>query len=180
MHHYNCLFLQIFATLLALATASPIEDTPEVVAAKAEFQAAFDAAVAGQHAELMVVDGRTIVTDGRVQGPTAYLADLPEVTEAKAVFKAAFDAAAAGEHAALAPVQGAALPVAPIAPVVAHHAAYPYAAYPYAHGAYAHGAYAHAAYPYAHAGAYPYAHAGAYPYNLGYHGYPYVTVAASA
>merc|ERR1712051_306250 len=157
----------IFATLLALATASPIEDTPEVVAAKAEFQAAFDAAVAGQHAELMVVDGRTIVTDGRVQGPTAYLADLPEVTEAKAVFKAAFDAAAAGEHAALAPVQGAALPVAPIAPVVAHDA-------------YAHGAYAHAAYPYAHAGAYPYAHAGAYPYNLGYHGYPYVTVAASA
>merc|ERR1719350_2147668 len=117
----------------------------------------------------MVVDGRTIVTDGRVQGPTAYLADLPEVTD----FKAAFDAAAAGEHIALAPVQGAALPVAPIAPVVAHHAAYPYAAYPYAHGAYAHGAYAHAAYPYAHAGAYPYAHAGAYPYNLGYHGYPY-------
>merc|ERR1712073_186617 len=137
----------IFATLLALATASPIEDTPEVAAAKAEFQKAFDAAVAGEHAGL-------IVTDGRVQGPTAYLADLPEVAEAKAAFKAAFDAAAAGEHAALAPKPVEALPVAPVAPVVAH-AAYPYAAY-------------HAAYPYAHA-AYPYAHA-AYPYHLGYLG----------
>merc|ERR1719251_337885 len=153
---------------MALATASPIEDTPEVAAAKAEFQKAFDAAVAGEHAGLMVTDGRTIITDGRVQGPTAYLADLPEVVEAKAAFKAAFDAAAAGEHAALAPKPVEALPVAPVAPVVAAPvvaAHYPYAAY-------------HAAYPYAHA-AYPYAHA-AYPYNLGYHGYPYVTVAKSA
>merc|ERR1711862_467570 len=116
-----------------------------VAAAKAEFQKAFDAAVAGEHAGLMVTDGRTIITDGRVQGPTAYLADLPEVAEAKAVFKAAFDAAAAGEHAALAPKPVEALPVAPVAPVVAH------AAYPYAH----------AAYPYAHA---------AYPYHLGYLG----------
>merc|ERR1739840_85275 len=102
-----------------------------------------------------------IITDGRVQGPTAYLAGLPEVVEAKAAFKAAFDAAAAGEHAALAPKPVEALPVAPVAPVVAH-AAYPYAAY---HAAYP---YAHAAYPYAHA-AYPYAHA-AYPYHLGYLG----------
>merc|ERR1712001_164274 len=171
--HYTLIMKAfIFATLLALATASPIEDTPEVAAAKAEFQKAFDAAVAGEHAGLMVTDGRTIITDGRVQGPTAYLADLPEVAEAKAAFKAAFDAAAAGEHIALAPKPVEALPVAPIAPVVAAHGHYPYAAY---HAAYP---YAHAAYPYAH-GAYPYAHAG-YPYNLGYHGYPYVTVAKSA
>merc|ERR1712001_71442 len=136
--HYTLIMKAfIFATLLALATASPIEDTPEVAAAKAEFQKAFDAAVAGEHAGLMVTDGRTIITDGRVQGPTAYLADAPEVAEAKAAFKAAFDAAAAGEHAALAPKPVEALPVAPVAPVVAH-AAYPYAAY-------------HAAYPYAHA-----------------------------
>merc|ERR1712223_788564 len=106
----------IFATLLALATASPIEDTPEVATAKAEFQKAFDAAVAGEHAGLMVTDGRTIITDGRVQGPTAYLADLHEVAEAKAAFKAAFDAAAAGEHAALAPKPVEALPVAPPSP----------------------------------------------------------------
>merc|ERR1712241_432721 len=127
----------------------------------AEFQKAFDAAVAGEHAALMVTDGRTIITDGRVQGASAYLADLPEVVEAKAAFKAAFDAAAAGEHAALAPKPVEALPVAPVAPVVAAPvvaAHYPYAAY-------------HAAYPYAHA---------AYPYDLGYHGYPYVTVAKSA
>merc|ERR1712001_131796 len=116
--HYTLIMKAfIFATLLALATASPIEDTPEVAAAKAEFQKAFDAAVAGEHAGLMVTDGRTIITDGRVQGPTAYLADDAAVAEAKAAFKAAFDAAAAGEHAALAPKPVEALPVAPVAPV---------------------------------------------------------------
>merc|ERR1712223_395817 len=72
----------IFATILAVATAIPIEDTDEVKAAKAEHAAA--------HAE----------AEARALGEpvaTAYLADLPEVAEAKAAFQAVFDKYAAGE-----------------------------------------------------------------------------------
>merc|ERR1711963_399620 len=58
----------IFATLVALASASPIEDTPEVAAAKAEFQAAFDAATAGEHAAL-----------APAPVATAYLVAAPQV-----------------------------------------------------------------------------------------------------
>merc|ERR1711971_344373 len=113
----------IFATILAVTTAIPIEDTEEVKAAKAEHAAAHAAA------------------EARVLGvpvASAYLADLPEVTEAKAAFQAVFDKYAAGE---------VALPVAPVHvvnPVVAAPAVAPYW-----HGAYP---YAHAAYPYAHTG----------------------------
>ena len=81
---------QIFATVLAVATAIPIEDTDEVKAAKAEHAAA--------HAE----------ANARVLGEavaSAYLADFPEVVEAKAAFQAVFDKYAAGE---------VALPVAPV------------------------------------------------------------------
>ena len=85
---------QIFASLLAVAAAVPIEDTAEVAAAKAEFAAAFAAAEAGEHAGL-----------APVQGATAYLADLPEVAEAKAAHAAVFDAYTAGT---------VALPVAPV------------------------------------------------------------------
>merc|ERR1711893_521203 len=60
----------IFATVLAVAAAVPIEDTEEVKAAKAEFAAAF---------------------------ATAYLADLPEVAEAKDAFRVVFDKYANGE-----------------------------------------------------------------------------------
>merc|ERR1712217_385254 len=118
----------IFATVLAVATAIPIEDTDEVKAAKAEHAAA--------HAE----------ANARVLGEavaSAYLADLPEVVEAKAAFQAVFDKYAAGE---------VALPVAPVheVPAVvapATVAPYAYAAYPFAHG-----------YPYAgYYGGYPYA-----------------------
>merc|ERR1711892_318969 len=42
----------ILAAFLAVATALPIEDTPEVAAAKAEFSAAFAAAEKGEHAAL--------------------------------------------------------------------------------------------------------------------------------
>merc|ERR1711892_1583151 len=44
------------ASFLAVATALPIEDTPEVVAAKAEFSAAFAAAEKGEHAALAPVN----------------------------------------------------------------------------------------------------------------------------
>merc|ERR1711944_89502 len=112
----------IFATLVAWASASPIEDTPEVAAAKAEFQAAFDAATAGEHAAL-----------APAPVATAYLADAPEVAEAKAAFMKTFEDVEAGKVAL--PVA----PVAPTAPVVAapqvlynglyngyYHAGYPY------------------------------------------------------
>ena len=80
-----------------MASASPIEDTPEVAAAKAEFQAAFDAATAGAHAEL-----------APKPVATAYLADAPDVAEAKAAFMKTFEDVEAGK---------VALPVAPVAPV---------------------------------------------------------------
>merc|ERR1711892_664093 len=46
----------ILASFLAVATALPIEDTPEVAAAKAEFSAAFAAAEKGEHAALAPVN----------------------------------------------------------------------------------------------------------------------------
>merc|ERR1739838_727353 len=144
----------IFATVLAVAAAIPIEDTEEVKVAKAKFATAFAAAVAGEHAAL-----------APAAVATAYLADLPEVAEAKDAFRVVFDKYAAGE---------VALPVAPVhdvAPVVAAPVAIaapvaaPYwpGAYPYAHTAYA----GHYGYPYAHAGYAGYAgYYGAYPYAL--------------
>merc|ERR1711881_733286 len=84
----------IFATLLAVATAIPLEDTAEVKAAKEAFMAAFAAAEAGEHAAL-----------APVQGAAAYLADAADVADAKAAFKTTFDLYANGE---------VALPVAPV------------------------------------------------------------------
>jgi len=163
----------IFASLLAVAAAVPIEDTPEVAAAKAEFAAAFAAAEAGEHAAL-----------APVQGATAYLADLPEVAEAKAAHAAVFDAYTAGTVALpVAPVFTGVQPAHVVEPVVATPAVAPVAiaAYPYAHhyGAYgAYPAYAHAAYAGAYAG-YPYAGAYGHPaYAFG--GYPYALPVAAA
>merc|ERR1711935_703541 len=73
----------IFATVLAVAAAIPIEDTDDVKAAKVEFSAAFKAAQAGEHAKLAPAP--------------AYLADLPEVSEARDAFRAVYDMYAAGE-----------------------------------------------------------------------------------
>ena len=42
--------------VIAVAVAAPLEDTAEVAAAKEEFQALFDAAVAGDHAALAPVN----------------------------------------------------------------------------------------------------------------------------
>merc|ERR1712215_670041 len=112
--------------------------------AKAEFQAAFDAAVAGEHAGLAPVNNDIQAE----QIAPAYLDDVEEVATAKAAFKAAFEDAAAGGLAAKqepAPVhvipEPAEVPVvaaAPVAPVVhALHLGYPYhyGAYPYLGGA---------------------------------------------
>merc|ERR1711892_119698 len=160
------MFKLIIASLLAFATALPIEDTADVAAAKAEFNAAF--AEAGEHAALAPVNADAQA----VQIAAAYLADAEEVAVAKAAFQAAFDDAAAGGLSALqaaAPVHDIPAP-APLAavPVVAAGYPYAYAGYPYAGHAYAglhglaYGGYA-AGLPYAglHAGL-PYAglHAG--------------------
>merc|ERR1712061_136001 len=146
----------IFATVLAIAAAIPLEDTEEVKAAKAEFAKAFAAAEAGEHAALRPAPVAT-----------AYLAEEPEVAEATAAFMKVFDAYKAGEIP---------LPVAPVhegAPVVATPAVAPVAvAAPYWNNYYgAIPAYAHAGYA-----GYPYAGAYAHPYLHGihgYHGYPY-------
>merc|ERR1711892_924213 len=50
------MYTLILASFLAVATALPIEDTPEVVAAKAEFSAAFAVAEKGEHAALAPVN----------------------------------------------------------------------------------------------------------------------------
>jgi len=74
----------VFSCVLAVAAAAPLEDTPDVVAAKASFKAAFDLAAAGEHAKLAPVNND-------VQAPqiaNAYLDDVKEVADAKAAFTA--------------------------------------------------------------------------------------------
>merc|ERR1712156_776008 len=137
----------IFATVLAVAAAIPLEDTEEVKAAKAEFAKAFAAAEAGEHAALRPAPVAT-----------AYLAEEPEVAEATATFMKVFDAYKAGEIP---------LPVAPVHEVAPVAVAAPYWNNYYgAIPAYAHAGYA--GYPYAGAYAHPYLHG-----IHGYHGYPY-------
>merc|ERR1739838_664211 len=108
----------IIASLLAFATALPIEDTADVAAAKAEFNAAFAAAEAGEHAALAPVNADAQAA----QIAAEYLADVDEVAAAKAAFQAAFNDAAAGGLAAkqaAAPVHEIAGPAPLAAPVVA-------------------------------------------------------------
>merc|ERR1712170_330737 len=118
----------LIASVLAVATSLPIEDTAEVAAAKAEFNAAFAAAEAGEHAALAPVNADTQAA----QIAAEYLADTEEVAAAKAAFQAAFDDAAAGGLAAKqAPAPVHAIPApAPLAaaPVAT---ALPFAGYPY-------------------------------------------------
>merc|ERR1711863_219488 len=79
--------------VVAVAAAAPfLEDTTEVALAKAEFQAAFDAAVAGDHAALAPVNNDVQAE----QIPDQFLDDAEDVAAAKAEFLAAFEAAAAG------------------------------------------------------------------------------------
>merc|ERR1711962_1421820 len=92
--------MKFLVALCLVASAMALEDTADVAAAKADFNAAFMAAEAGEHAAL-------------APAPVAsyYLADDAAVAEAKAAFAAAFAAAEKGEHAALAPKPVEALPV---------------------------------------------------------------------
>merc|ERR1712038_2106195 len=108
--------------IVAVAAAAPLEDTTEVALAKAEFQVAFDAAVAGEHAALAPVNNDVQAE----QIPDQFLDDAADVAAAKAEFLAAFEAAAAGGLADLqapAPVHEIAVPAAaPVpAPVYTGH-----------------------------------------------------------
>merc|ERR1712128_122839 len=114
----------IIASLLAVATALPIEDTAEVAEAKAVFNAAFAAADAGEHAALAPVNADAQAA----QIAAEYLAEAEEVAAAKAAFQAAFDDAAAGGLAAKqahAPVHTIAAP-APLAAAPTLAAGIPY------------------------------------------------------
>merc|ERR1712157_79326 len=89
--------------VVALTTAAPLEDTPEVQEAKAAFQAAFDAAEAGEHAALAPVNNDVQAE----QIAAAYLDDLEE------------DVAAGGLAAKQAPAPVHVLPEPVAAPVAA-------------------------------------------------------------
>merc|ERR1712203_779171 len=108
----------MFRLVFIVAAAAPnfLEDTTEVALAKAEFQAAFDAAVAGDHAALAPVN-----TDIQAeQIPDQFLDDAEDVAAAKADFLAAYEAAAAGGLADLqAPAPVHEIPVPAAAPVPA-------------------------------------------------------------
>merc|ERR1712168_271579 len=133
--------MKFLVALCLVASAMALEDTADVAAAKADFNAAFMAAEAGEHAAL-------------APAPVAsfYLADDAAVAEAKAAFAAAFAAAEKGEHAALAPKP---VEVAPVPAVATYAAGLPFynayynGAYPYHYG------YAGYPYHYGYAG-YPY------------------------
>merc|ERR1712053_27897 len=149
----------LIASVLAVATSLPIEDTAEVAAAKEVFNAAFAAAEAGDHINL-----RPVNDDAQAaQIATSYIADSEDVAAAKAAFQAAFDDAAAGGLAAKqapAPVHEVPVPAPLEAPVVA-------AGIPYGVSALtAVGGYPYAALP----AALPY---NALPYGLPYAGLPY-------
>ena len=146
---YHCQMLQVFVVAIAAAAPQYLEDTEEVKAAKAEFQAAFDLAEAGGLADLAPVNNDVQAE----QIPAAYLDDLEDVAAAKAAFQAAFDDAAAGGLAAKqAPAPVHVIPEVPaVAPAVAplvYHA--PALGYNYLAGAqpYYYGGYHHAALPY--------------------------------
>merc|ERR1711935_847306 len=179
----------IFATILAAATAIPIEDTEKVKAAKAEHAASHVDAEArlpvatAYIADLPEVsearDAFRAVYDMYAAGEakpvaTAYIADTQEVSDARDAFRVVYDKYAAGDVAhpvapivtytrAVAPVAYTAKAVAPVTVAASYWNNY-YGAYPYTHTAYAGYPYAHTGYPYAHtayAGYY-----GAYPYAL--------------
>merc|ERR1711887_68409 len=108
----------IIASLLALATSLPLDDTADVATAKAVFNAAFAAAEAGEHAALAPVNSDVQAA----QIAAEYLADAEEVAAAKSAFTAAFDEAAAGgltAKQAPAPVHEIPAPAPLAAPAVA-------------------------------------------------------------
>merc|ERR1711953_945474 len=95
----NCLWYSELTTdmyklifCLSAVAALPLDDTAEVMEARANFMSAFQAAEAGDHAMLAPVNND-------VQAPqiaTAYLADTEDVAEAKEAFHLEFKNVEAG------------------------------------------------------------------------------------
>merc|ERR1711892_480766 len=85
------MYTLILTSLLAVATALPIEDTPEVAAAKAEFSAAFAAAEKGDHAALAPVN-----TDVQAPAPVHVIPELAALAAAPAAFSYGVTALNAG------------------------------------------------------------------------------------
>jgi len=77
----------VILAFIGLTFAAPIEDTDEVKAAKADFNAAFEQAEKGEHASL-----------APQPVATAYLDDAVDVANAKAVFNAQFNAVQATQQ----------------------------------------------------------------------------------
>merc|ERR1712055_253092 len=162
------MYKQVFISFLACASSLPIEDTPEVAAAKADFSAAFATAEAGEHIALRPVNND-------VQAPqiaSAYLDDIEDVAAAKAAFQAAFDDASTGGLASLqatAPLhvlpEPAPLAAAPVvaAPTFATNVL-GYAGIPYNNGLGYYSGYPTLGYSYAGLGHLPYAGLGHFPY----------------
>merc|ERR1712106_1298051 len=85
----------ILAVFLAVATALPIDDTPEVAAAKAEFSAAFTAAEKGEHADLAPVN-----TDIQAPAPVHVIPEPAALAAAPAAALPAFSYGVTALHAA--------------------------------------------------------------------------------
>merc|ERR1711937_203151 len=117
----------VIVSLLAAATSLPIEDTADVAAAKAEFNAAFAAAEAGDHAALAPVNSDTQAA----QIAAEYLADAEEVAAAKAAFQAAFVVAAGIPYGVSALTAVGGYPYAALPAALPYHGL-PYAGLPYA------------------------------------------------
>merc|ERR1712123_270724 len=158
----------ILASFLAVATALPIEDTPEVAAAKAEFSAAFAAAEKGEHAALAPVN-----TDVQAPAPVHVIPEPAALAAAPAAAFSAFPYGVIALNAAFPYSLGlpAGLPAAGLPYAGLPAAGLPYAGLPAAGLSYA--GLPAAGLPYAglHAAGLPYA---GLPYNgLPLAGYPY-------
>merc|ERR1711997_430777 len=160
----NCLWYSELTTdmyklifCLSAVAALPLEDTAEVMEARANFMSAFQAAEAGDHATLAPVNND-------VQAPqiaTAYMADTEDVAVAKEAFLLEFKNVEAG---GLADKQAAG-PVAPVAPVVTKAATpvvyshLPYLVPPATHLTY------NTLHPLTYTGLHPFNYAATYPYT---------------
>merc|ERR1712106_117890 len=118
----------ILASFLAVATALPIEDTPEVAVAKAEFSAAFAAAEKGEHAALAPVN-----TDVQAPAPVHVISEPAALAAAPAAALPAFPYGVTALNAAYPyslglPAAGLPYPASPYAGLP--HAGLPYAGFP--------------------------------------------------
>merc|ERR1712045_845692 len=110
------------AVCLSVAAALPLEDTPDVAAAKEAFATVYKSVEAGDHINLRPVNNDVQAK----QIPNMYLDDTADVTAAKEAFMAEFRSVEAGGlMAKQAPAPVAAMPeVAPVQ-VYSHLAHYP-------------------------------------------------------